>query len=218
MNITQYFPVLVHGIQYTLQITFAAFLIGLLLAAPITALRRSRLLPLRALGTGYVELLRAVPPLPWLFLVFFGLPEFGITMEPVDAGIVVFGLISAAYLSEIYRSGFRAVPIGQTEASEALGLNKTVTYLRVLIPQAVRTMIPLAIAYLIGLLKDSAVASVIGVQDISALAVVENQRTAQGLEVFISAAVLYLALSVPVAIAGRWLSHRLEPVKARAGK
>ncbi|MFF0227155.1 amino acid ABC transporter permease [Streptomyces sp. NPDC004629] len=216
MNITQHFPMLVDGIQYTLQITFAAFLIGLLLAIPISALRRSRLLPLRALGVGYVELLRAIPPLPWLFLVFFGLPEFGITMDPVEAGIVVFGLISAAYLSEIYQSGFRAVPTGQTEAGEALGLSRTVIYLRVLIPQAVRTMIPLAIAYLIGLLKDSAVASVIGVQDISALAVVENQRTGQGLEVFISAAVLYLALSVPVAVAGRWLSHRLEPVKARA--
>ncbi|MER6531060.1 amino acid ABC transporter permease [Streptomyces sp. NPDC001508] len=215
MNITQHFPMLVDGIQYTLQITFAAFLIGLLLAIPISALRRSRLLPLRALGVGYVELLRAIPPLPWLFLVFFGLPEFGITMDPVEAGILVFGLISAAYLSEIYRSGFRAVPTGQTEAGEALGLSRTVIYLRVLIPQAVRTMIPLAIAYLIGLLKDSAVASVIGVQDISALAVVENQRTGQGLEVFISAAVLYLALSVPVAVAGRWLSHRLEPVKAR---
>ncbi|MGW3953586.1 amino acid ABC transporter permease [Streptomyces sp. NPDC004752] len=216
MNITQHFPMLVDGIQYTLQITFAAFLIGLLLAVPITALRRSHLVPLRALGAGYVELLRAIPPLPWLFLVFFGLPEFGITMDPVDAGIVVFGLISAAYLSEIYRSGFRAVPTGQTEAGEALGLSRTVIYLRVLVPQAVRTMIPLAIAYLIGLLKDSAVASVIGVQDISALAVVENQRTGQGLEVFISAAVLYLTLSVPVAVAGRWLSHRLEPMKARA--
>jgi len=216
MNITQYFPVLIDGIQYTLQITFAAFLIGLVLAAPITALRRSRHLALRTLGTSYVELLRAIPPLPWLFLVFFGLPEFGITMDPVEAGIVVFGLISAAYLSEIYRSGFRAVGTGQTEAGEALGLSKTVIYVRILIPQAVRTMIPLAIAYLIGLLKDSAVASVIGVQDITALAVVENQRTAQGLEVFISAAVLYLALSVPVAVAGRWLSHRLEPVKARA--
>jgi len=154
--------------------------------------------------------LRGVPALPWLFLVFFGLPELGVMLDPVQAGIIVFGLISGAYLTEVYRAGFRAVSSGQNEAGLALGLSTVQIYVRILIPQAVRTMLPLAVAYLIGLLKDSAIVSIVGVQDITALAVIANRGSSDGLLVFISAAIMYFALSILVAIFGNWLAKRLQ--------
>lgn len=210
MNILSFWPDLAKGIEYTLTVTLGAFALGALLAIPLTALRRSEVAPLRWLGSAYVEVIRGIPPLPWLFLAFFALPSFGIRMSPVQTGIIVFGLIAAAYLTEVYRSGFRAVPAGQLEASQALGLGRFHTYSKVLVPQAVRTILPGGVAYLIGLLKDSALVSAIGVKDITAIALVENRQSGEGLTVFLSAALLYLIMSIPIGILGRWLGTKLK--------
>lgn len=210
MNPFQFWPELLQGIQYTVLITATAFVVGSVIAVFVTAARRSGWAPLRWLGTAYVEIMRGIPPLPWLFLGFFALPMLGITLDPVEAGITVFSLIAGAYLTEIYRSGFRAVPTGQVEASQALGLGRFHVYSKVLVPQATRTILPGAVAYLIGLLKDSALVSVIGVHDITAIALVENRQSGAGLAVFISAAALYLVMSIPIGIFGRWLGDRMK--------
>lgn len=213
MIIFDFLPVLIRGLQYTLLVTLGAFAIGALIAIPMTAARRSRRTSLRVIGTAYVEGVRGIPPLLWLFIVFFGLPAVGINLEPIEAGIAVFGLVAGAYLTEIYRAGFRALSPGQLEAGDALGLSRFQTYIRVLIPQAVPTMLPMAIAYMIGLLKDSAIVSIVGVQDITAIALVENRQSGEGLVVFVAAAVLYLSLSVPIGMFGRWLGERLAAPK-----
>lgn len=221
MNILEFWPALIQGIQYTLLVTLASFILGSVLAVLITAARRSPVGILRAVGGAYVEIMRGIPPLPWLFLAFFALPMIGIRLNPIQAGILVFTLIAGAYLTEIFRGGFRAVPRGQLEAAQALGLGSVHTYTKVLIPQAMRTILPGAIAYLIGLLKDSALVSVIGVQDITAIALVENRQSGEGLAVFVSAAVLYLLMSIPIGVFGRWLGARMEtavPVSRRRTK
>jgi polar amino acid transport system permease protein len=210
MNPFQFWPDLLQGIQYTILITAVSFTIGAVIAVFVTAARRSALAPLRWLGTAYVEVLRGIPPLPWLFLGFFALPMLGITLDPVEAGIAVFSLIAGAYLTEVYRSGFRAVPPGQIEASQALGLKRFQMYSKVLVPQALRAILPGSVAYLIGLLKDSALVSVIGVHDITAIALVENRQSGAGLAVFISAAALYLLMSIPIGVFGRWLGERMK--------
>lgn len=209
---------LLQGVKYTLLITFAAFTLGAVIAIPITAARRSGSKLLRALGTAYVEILRGIPPLPWLFIVYFGLPVIGIKVPPIESGIIVFGLIAGAYLSETYRSGFLAVPAGQLEAGDALGMSRMKSYVYILIPQAVRTVLPLAIAYLIGLLKDSAIVSMVGVQDISALSFVENRTSGEGLLVFAIASAMYLVISVPIGIFGRWLGQRLAGTKRKVAE
>lgn len=209
---------LLQGVKYTLLITFSAFALGAVIAIPITAARRSGSRILRGLGTAYVEILRGIPPLPWLFIVYFGLPVVGIKVPPVESGIIVFGLIAGAYLTETYRAGFRAVPAGQLEAGDALGMSRLKSYVYVLIPQAVRTMLPLSIAYLIGLLKDSAIVSMVGVQDISALSFVENRTSGDGLLVFAIASAIYLVISVPIGVFGRWLGQRLTGTRRRVAE
>lgn len=210
MSIFEFWPALFKGLGYTLLITISSFVIGLLIAGLISAARRSRLRPIRFVGAAYVEILRGVPPIPWLFLVFFALPTIGIRLSPVASGILVFSLIAGAYLSEIYRSGLRAVHSGQLEATDSLGLSRRAAYIKVIIPQAVRSIFPQSITYLIGLLKDSALVSMIGVQDITTIAVVEGRNAGENLTAFISAALMYLAISIPVGVLGRKIEERLK--------
>lgn len=208
---------LAEGIRNTLVLTGASFGLGLLFAIPIVAMRQSPFALVRGLAAALVELLRGIPPIAWLFVIFFGLPQFDIRLDPMPAAIWGFSLISAAYLSEIYRAGLRAVPVGQSEAARALGLNTLRTYALVIGPQAVRVITPLAIAYLISLLKESTIASVLGVADIAGLAKLEARRHFNGMEVFISAAVMYLCMSIPIGLFGRWLGGRLAaPQKTSA--
>jgi polar amino acid transport system permease protein len=201
---------LAEGIQYTLLLTFAAFAIGALLGVPVAAARVSRLRLVRLLGIGYVEVLRGVPPVAWLFLLYFGLAQMDVRLESLPAAIVGLGLISAAYLAEIYRSGLRAVPVGQFEAARAIGLGAPRVYSLVIAPQAIRTVVPPAAAFLIGLLKDSAIASLIGVPEVTGLSLRLTQQEFEGLAIFTAAGIIYMAMSLPLAALTRWVGARLK--------
>jgi ABC-type amino acid transport system permease subunit len=157
-----------------------------------------------------IDVLRSIPPVTWLFLIFFGLPGAGIRLPAVQAAIVGFAFISAAYLAEIYRAGIIAVPEGQWEGARALGLTERDVLRRVIGPQVLRVVVPPAGAYAIGLLKDSSIASTIGVTEIVFRANLETQRTFDGLPIFLAAAVLYIVLSLPFAVLSRGLDRRLR--------
>jgi len=215
MNIFEYWPELADGIRYTLQITFSAFAIAIVLGIPLTVMRLSRFKALRAIAIAYVELIRGLPPLTWLFLVFFGLPALGLMLRPIAAGTLVIGVIYSSYMVDVYRSGLRAVPTGQREAALATGLSPVTTYRKVLIPQAFRTILPSCISYLIALLKDSSIVSVIGVLDITALALTMGQGNPESLTIFVSAAAMYLVISAPIGIAARSWGDRLRHDKVR---
>jgi len=213
MVIVGLLPVLAEGIRATVVITVVSFACGLLLAFPVSAVRRSRFTVFRLLGGAYVELVRGIPPLAWLFIVYFGLAPLGVRLDPLGAAVIVFSLIAAAYLSEIYRAGLRSVPHGQMEAAIALSLARFDTYRRVIVPQALQVATPLAISYLIGLIKDSAAASVIGVLEITGKALSESKLGGTPLQTFLAAALLYLLISIPVGIIGREVSRRLKPTR-----
>lgn len=213
MNIFQFWPMLAEGVQATLIITGASFGLGALLAIPVAALRHVKIRVVRFVAIAFVELFRGIPPIAWLFMIFFGLPQFDIKLDAMPAAIVGFSLISAAYISEIYRAGLRSVPVGPTEAAHSLGLSTLRVYTLVVAPQAIRVVIPLAIAYLISLLKESTIASVLGVADIAGLAVLETRQNFNGMEVFTSAAAMYLCLSIPIGLFGRYLGDRLAAPK-----
>ena len=205
---------LASGIGTTFLLTFAAFALGSVIAVPIVLGRVSSVPPLRLAATAYIELSRGVPPIVWLFVLYFGLTQFDVRLGSMTAAILGLGIISGGYLAEIYRSGLRAVPPGQTEAADALGISRVATYTKVIIPQAVVTGLPLAATYAVGLLKDSAVASVIGVQEITAFAVGLAKREVEGLTIFAAAGLVYLVISIPLSVlsraAGSYLAVRLE--------
>jgi polar amino acid transport system permease protein len=209
--VSQYAGPLAHGIVGTVEITCFAFVLGCIGGLSLMLARRSSFPPLRWLATGYIELVRGIPPLAWLFLIYYGLAEAGyVKLGVMPTAVVVFAAIASAYLAEVFRSAVGAVSRQQWEAAAAVGLSPLAAYARVILPQAALVAIPPAAAYAIGLLKDSAVASTIGVHDIAFYAFDESQKTLKGLPIFVLAGLMYIALSVPIAVLARYVDHKLS--------
>lgn len=200
------------GLPMTLLVTVLAFVMGAVLGIPIMLGLRARWKPLR-LGVRFVvDIIRGIPPIVWLFLIYFGVHIGTLRFDSLTAAVVGLGIIASAYLAEIYRGGFATLPRGQSEAAAALGLGARTTFGRILAPQALRTALPSITTYLLSLLKDSSIASTIGVADMVFAANMfarQNPATAGILPFFIAAAV-YLIVSVPVAIVARRLDTRLR--------
>ncbi|MGY1651990.1 amino acid ABC transporter permease [Geodermatophilus sp. SYSU D01119] len=203
------------GVPVTLLVTVAALALGAVLAVPLAAARRSRVVPLRWLGRVVIDVVRGIPPVVWLFLIFFGLGRDLIRLEPIEAGIIGLGVISAGYLAEIYRGGLSAVHRGQWEAASALGMGGTDTLVRVVAPQAFRVSLPAVTTYAISLLKDSTIVSAIGVSEILFRATQSARSMGAGLTPFFVAAAVYILLSAPLAWLSRGLDARLRARVAR---
>lgn len=209
MRILELFGAMLAGLGDTLLLTASALVIGLVLAVPISAGRMSKNIFVRTLATAYIEIARGIPPIAWLFLIFFGLTQFGTRMSNLQAAIIGLGLIASAYLAEIYRSSMSAVPAGQHEAGRALALSHRTTFLSVMLPQAIVTGLPQGVAYAIGLLKDSAIAAVIGVSGVTTIALSLSRRSLDALTIFIVCGLVYMIVSVPTSMFGRWASAKL---------
>ena len=194
----------------TLRVTGASFSVGAALGVVLVTARRSRYLAVRSAARLVVDVLRGIPPLVFLFIVFFGIGSGAIKLSPFQAAVIGLGLITAAHMSEIYRGSLLAVTKGQFEASHALGLTRTTMYLRVIGPQAVRVAIPGMVTWAISLLKDSALVSTIGVAEIMLVTNQEARASGNSLTPFIIAAFIYIALGTPLAFLSRSLERRLS--------
>lgn len=201
---------ILRGLPATFGVTISAFLIGAVLAIPLVLMRRSRSMLLRLVARVYVDVLRGIPPIVWLFIIFFGIGNGFVTLTAFQAATLGLGLVSAAYLCEIYRGGFLALSKSQEEASVALGLTRLDTLRFILAPQVFRVSIPGMATYLVSLLKDTTVASAIGVRDIMLFASQEAQAAGGGFMPFIMAALLYILLSIPVAYFSRRMDAQMR--------
>lgn len=215
MSVPELLKGIIEGVPLTLAVTAASFGLGAIGGVPLLLLRRSRLLVLRAPATVLIDVIRAVPPIAWLFLIYYGLAQEGLHLGSFLAAAAGLGLFSSAHMAEIYRSGLLAVGRGQWEAARAVGLSERRVLADVVAPQALRVVVPPSSSYAINLLKDSAVASVIGVSEIAFRANAEAQATFRGLTVFALAALVYIALSVPLAVFARVMDRRLQEALAR---
>lgn len=203
------------GIPYTLLVTIAGFAIGAVGGIPLALMRRSRFFAIRFIARAFIELLRGIPPIVWVFIIYFGLGNGYITIEAVPAAIAAFGIISCAYLAEIYRGGLSSVHAGQWEASEALGMGH-VDQLRYIVgPQVIRQAIPAAATYGVGLLKDSSVAFTIGVTEILFHADNEAKQMSNPMIPYLVAAAAYIIITVPCAWGARHADAALRRKVAR---
>lgn len=203
-----------HGIAVTVQVTLGAFVLAAVLGAAVTVLRRCPIAPLRIVGGAWVAVARGVPPIVWLFAVFFGLQNV-VPFEPVPAAIVALGLVGSGYMSEIYRAAIEAVPAGQIDAADALALSRWDKYRRVMIPSTAGLLAASTASYLIALLKDSALASLIGVMELTGRADAYRRYYQEPIDAFAVIAVFYIVLSVVVAIPARHLEQRI--LRGRVG-
>lgn len=197
------FLAILEGVGLTLWITGASLVIGGVVALILVAGTRSRFALLRGIVTGYIGIVRVIPPITWLFLIYFGLPQFALRLSTTEAAVIGFSVIASAFMAEIYRSGLLSIPAGQREAAHALGLPTMTTVQHIITPQAFRVALPAIATYAIGLLKDSALASQIGAHEITYFAQQQAKQTHQGVLAFVIAGVLYIVISLIVAVISR---------------
>src|SRR5207237_2482846 len=165
--------------------------------------------PVRGLLAVYVEVLRGTPLMFQLFTIFFVLPAFGLKIGAFWAGVLGLAINYSAYEAEIYRAGLRAIPVGQLEAALALGMSRWQALRRVVIPQAVRIVIPPVTNDFIALFKDTSVCSVITITELTKQYNVLAMSTGAILELAILTSLLYLAMSYPLSLFARWSERRL---------
>lgn len=208
-NFARYFPLLAQGAALTIVISVLAMLGAILLGMTIAVARLYGPAPLRWAGTVYVEFFRGIPVLLLLYFLYYGLPTaLGIRLSPVGAAILGFALNYAAYESEIYRAGIGAIPRGQWEAAASLGMNRKTTFGRIILPQAVRIILPPMTNDFVALFKDTSIVSVIAVVELTKQYQILSKSSMKYLEMGLATAALYLVMSLPLGYLSRQLERR----------
>lgn len=197
------------GIPWTIALTVAAFVTGAILGLPLCMMLRSRHATIRLPAAFAVLILRSVPPLVWLFFIFFGIGGGLLAISPFQAAWIGLGLITTANLAEIYRGAFTAIHQGQREAAAALNLPAHSRFLDVLGPQLFRIAVPSAATFAISLLKDTAIASTIGVHEVAFNAYHLSQQTFRSLDIFAAAGLIYILVSLPMAWFANWADRSM---------
>src|SRR5262249_50996216 len=163
----RYFPLLARGAWLTVQITLAAAALAVLVGLPVALARLYGPAPLRWLAVGYVEFFRGVPVLLLLYLLYYGLPNLGVELGAMTAAVLGLGLNYAAYEAEIYRAGICSIPAGEWGAAASLGMSPALAFRRVILPQALRLILPPSTGDFVALFKDTSVVSGITLVELS---------------------------------------------------
>jgi polar amino acid transport system permease protein len=196
-------PLLIEGLWVTVQLGAASIVAGLILGLFLCLVRLYAPLPLRWIARIYIDVFRSIPLLVLLIVVYYALPFVGIRLSPFVSAMTALTMVSGAYTAEIFRAGIEAVPKGQFEASEALGLSYRQTMVDVILPQAIKIVIPPLTNNSINVVKDTALASVVAMPDLLKQAT-QAQALAANPSPLILAAAIYLAILWPlVALVGR---------------
>jgi His/Glu/Gln/Arg/opine family amino acid ABC transporter permease subunit len=204
----RFLPILLEGALVSAEVTAGALVVatclGLLLA--LASLAHNRLL--YGLARSWIELIRGTPALTQLFVLYFGLADYGLQLPPLTAAIVGLGINGSAYLAEIFRSGIQAVGHGQREAALSLGLTPFWTGRDVVLPQAARMMVPPFVNYGVQLLKDTSLVSSIAAPEIMFRARNLVMETYDSMTIYLLVAAIYLTISIPLSQLASYLQAR----------
>jgi polar amino acid transport system substrate-binding protein len=215
-TIGRYLPLLLHGAIITVELTLISMFVAALLGLPIALCRLYGPVPLRISAIVYVEFFRGIPVLLLLYFLYYGLPVIaenyhlpvGLKLQPMAAAILGFGLNYAAYQAEIYRAGIASIPVGQWEAGASLGMSRLHTFHRIILPQAIRVILPPSTNDLVALFKDTSIVSIIAVEELTKEYQILAKSSLKYLEIGFVTAILYLIMSVPLGHLSRYLEHR----------
>ncbi|CAN7366989.1 amino acid ABC transporter permease [Bosea sp. LjRoot90] len=193
---------------WTLLLTAIAFLIGGLMGGVLAILRLSRIKLLRRFAAGYILVIQSIPVLMVLFMSYYGLSLFGIELPPFLAASASLAIYVSAYLAEIWRGSIESVPFQQWEASASLAHSPAQTYRYVILPQAIRISLPPTVGFLVQLVKNTSIVSVVGFVELSRAGQLVNNATFQPFQIFTLVAAIYFAICFPLSR----LSRHLEKV------
>lgn len=188
-------PLLRAGVSYTIPLTLISFLLGLVLAVITAVIRLYAWRPLQAVARFYVWIIRGTPLLVQLFIIFYGLPSLGVTLDPLPSAIIGFSLSVGAYGSEIVRASIQSIPKGQWEAAYSIGMTRLQALRRIILPQAARVSVPPLGNSFISLVKDTSLAASIMYLEMFRKAQEIVARTYEPLLLYCEVAVIYLLFS-----------------------
>ena len=204
--INSFLPLVKAGLQFTVPLTLISFTLGLILALVTALARISNFKPLALLARFYVWIIRGTPLIVQLFIIFYGLPASGITLDGLTSAIIGFTLNVGAYNSEVIRAAILSIPKGQWEAAYSVGMTYNQALRRVILPQAARVSVPPLFNSFIGLIKDTSLAATITVTEMFQIAQRITASTYEPLWLYIEVAFVYLMFCSVLSA----LQHRME--------
>jgi polar amino acid transport system permease protein len=202
-------PMLLVGAGVTIEITAVSVAIGFLIGLFVGIARICQVKILRIIATIYADCIRGTPLLVQIFLIYFALPIVtGQRVEPFVAAVAACGINSGAYVSEIFRAGIQAIDVGQMEAGRSLGLSWWQTMYYIILPQAVRNILPPLGNEFIAMLKDSSLVSVIGFEELTRRGQLIIAQTYGSFEIWTTVAILYLLMTLAISRVVAWLEKK----------
>jgi putative glutamine transport system permease protein len=207
--VIDHLPALLTGFRMTVVLSLLSMGLGTLVGVVLVVLRLAPATPVRAVARLVIEFFRNVPILIQLFFYYYGLPRLGVSWSAFTCATVGLSLYSGVYIAEALRSGVLAIDRGQWDAGLAAGLSRLQTLCHVVLPQAVRLVIPPLANLLVFTIKTSALASAITLEELMHVTETLESETFRTFELFTATAVGYLVLTIPLGGAARWLERRL---------
>ncbi|WP_404988061.1 amino acid ABC transporter permease [Clostridium culturomicium] len=212
----KYYPVFIEGIKFTLLVSLLAVVFGVIFGTILCFMKRSKLRVLRIpipkiIASIYIEFVRGTPLLLQIFIAYFGLNTFGFKFSPITACVIALSLNSGAYVAEIIRSGIDAVAKGQLEAARSLGMTQSKAMQYIILPQAIKNILPAIGNEFVTIIKESSMASSIGVAEITYAGKLVTGATYRNFEPLIVAAVCYFILTFTL---GRLMAYVERRFKA----
>ncbi|KQZ11806.1 amino acid ABC transporter permease [Microbacterium sp. Root53] len=205
-----FWPLLLGGLKGTIPLTLASFALGLVIALGIALLRLSPNRVLSWIGRAYVSIIRGTPLLVQLFVIFYGLPSIGVTLDPWPSAIIAFSINVGGYAAEIIRAAILSVPKGQWEAGYTIGMSNATTLRRIILPQAARVSVPPLSNTFISLVKDTSLASMILVTEMFREAQRIATFTSEFMTIYIEAALIYWMFCTVLSAAQDRIERRLD--------
>lgn len=207
---------LVTAARWTLLLSLIAFIGGTLVGLPVALMRASSSRLLRAISGTYVQILQGTPLLILIFLSYFGLGILGLKLAPLVAAGAALTLYAAAFLGEIWRGCIQSVPRTQWEAANCLGLTVFQQYCYVILPQAVRIAIPPTVGFMVQIVKNTSLASVVGFVELARAGQIVNNSTFEPFVIFCIVAAVYFSICYPLSLISRSLERRANA--SRSGR
>lgn len=216
-ELPRFLPVLLGGFVISISVAACSFIIAMLGGLMLAIGKMSKMRWVSRMASWYIEIIRGTPALTQLFIIYFGLSQYGIDVPGFAAAVLGLGMNGAAYVAEIFRAGLTAIPDGQRQAALSLGLTPVQTFSHILVPQAFKLMLPPFCSYSVQLLKDTSLASVVAAPEIMFRARMLIAETYFSMQIYMLVALIYLSVSVPLGILANYLHRHMHgPQMARA--
>ena len=204
----EFLPILMQGVKLTIIVTFGSLVLSTVLGLVWALMRVSGNRLISGIAATIINVIRGIPIIVQLFYIYFVLPDLGISLTALEAAIIGLGIAYSAYQAENLRAGIEAIEHGQVEAAQSMGMGWGLMMRRVILPQAVRIVLPPYGNIMIMMLKDSSQASTITVAELALQGKLIASSTFKNAEVFTLVALLYLTMSIPLIVFVGWLEKR----------